>query len=193
MPMEGPAAMPAMPIRLGAGCGAKRGGGALLVIAWLALAGIAAAQTPGSGSPGLDRLLRLPDASEYSTDEKGGASRSEWRQRFSEARGALAKAEKSLEQSQAKLAAAAGEKSQWQFSPPGVPSQGNEESSSSYQLREEVRRQRGEVDRARARLRELDVQANLAGVPEEWRTSSTDARSGDAPGDGSETGPQPRR
>lgn len=153
----------------------------------------ALAQEPRSGSPGLDRLLRIPESVGYSTDEKGGATRSEWRQRFDDARGAVGSAERTLAASQTKLATVAGSKSEWQFSPPGVPSQPSEDSSSNFQLREQVRRQRGELDRARVRLRELDVQANLAGVPEEWRGPSTDARSSDAPGDGSGTGAKSQR
>lgn len=148
----------------------------------------ALAQEPRSGSPGLDRLLRIPDSVEFSSELKGGATRAEWRGRFDDARSALAKAEASLAESQAKLAEAAGEKSEWQFSPPGVPAREvNEDSSSNFPLREQVRRNRGEVERAKARLRELDVQANLAGVPEEWRGPSTEADSGDAASDDSGT------
>jgi hypothetical protein len=160
-----------------------------------ALAAIAAAPAPApaQSGPGLDRLLKIPDAVGYSTDEKGGATRAEWRQRFADARNAVGSAERALAASQSKLATAAGEKSEWQFSPPGVPSQPSEDSSSNFQLREQVRRQRGELDRARARLRELDVQANLAGVPEEWRESSTDAGSGDAVKNGSGTGATSKR
>lgn len=157
-------------------------------IACVALASPAPAQEPRAGSPGLDRLLRLPDSVEFSSELKGGATRSEWRQRFGDARASLAKAEAALAESQGKLAAAAGEKSEWQFSPPGVPSQQpSEDSSSNFSLREQVRRNRGEVDRAKARLRELNVEANLAGVPEEWRGPSTEPHSGDAAGDGSAT------
>jgi hypothetical protein len=159
----------------------------ILAIASAALP--AAAQEPRGSGPGLDRLLRLPESMEFASDEKGGATRAEWRQRFSEARTSLAAAERSLEDSQSQLASVAGSKSEWQFTPPGVPArESSEDSSSSYPLREQVRRARGEVDRAKARLRELDVQANLAGVPPEWRGASTNAASSDASGDGSETG-----
>ena len=162
--------------------------GALL--ATLLIGGIARAQ---SGGPGLDRLLKLPDANEYSTEERGGATRSEWRQRFVEAHAAVADAEKSLEASQKKLGEAAGEKSDWQLTPPGVPAQSSEDSSSSYQLREQVRRQRVELDRAKGRLRELDVKANLAGVPDDWRGPSTNPGSSDAVSDGSGTRAEPAR
>jgi hypothetical protein len=159
----------------------------------LGLPALGRAQPASGGSPGLDKLLRIPDSVGYSTDEKGGATRVEWRERFGDARLAVANAEKSLAATQAKLATAAGEKSEWQLTPPGVPSQASEDSSSNFQLREQVRRQRGELDRSRARLRELEIQANLAGVPEEWRDSSTDVGSGDVTGDGSGTGAKSSR
>ncbi len=143
---------------------------------------------PAFAQPGLDKLLKIPDSTEYSTDLRGGASRAEWRQRFHEARTAVDAAQKALSESQSKLAKVASEKSEWQFSPPGVPSQQpSEDSSSNFQLREQVRRQRGELDRARVRLRELDVQANLAGVPADWRDASTESKPGDAAKDGSGT------
>lgn len=153
--------------------------GRLLLAVGLAIPSIASAEDPKSGSPGLDRLLRLPASADYSSELKGGAGRSEWRERFAEARGAVDAAEKTLETSQKKLATVAGAKSEWQLSPPGVPAQASEDSSSSFTLREEVRRNRNERDRARARLRELEVEANLAGVPQEWRGPSTIAPSND--------------
>lgn len=158
----------------------------------LALSSIASAEDPKSASPGLDRLLRLPASADYSSELKAGAGRSEWRQRFADARDAVDTAERTLEQSQKKLATVAGAKSEWQLSPPGVPAQASEDSSSSFTLREEVRRNRNERDRARARLRELEVEANLAGVPEDWRGPSTNAPSNDAAEHESETGASPR-
>ena len=133
-------------------------------------------------SPGLDRLLKLPANTDYTAEEKGGLNRSAWRQRFADARGALADAEKKLADSQKKLADVAGAKSEWRFTPPGVPSQGDSETSASFQLREEVRRNRNERDRAQRRLRELNVEANLAGIPDDWRGPSTVAPSSDGPG-----------
>lgn len=128
--------------------------------------------------PGLDQLLKLPGSVEFSAEKKGGATRNEWRQRFHEARTSVKAAEVALKKAQDQLAEVAGSKDDWQFSPPGLPAEASTDSGSSIQLRQEVKRQRGEVDRSKARLRELDVEANLAGVPEEWRDPSTAARSG---------------
>jgi hypothetical protein len=168
----------------------RRGAARVLFAAALAQAGAARAQ---SETPSLDRLLKLPASIEYSSEEKAGATRSEWRQRFFEARQSVADAETALEQAQATLAETVGAKSEWQFAPPGLPSEVSEDSSSAFQQRQEVKRRRGEVDRAKARLRELEVEANLAGVPPEWREPSTPARSGAEPGHDSETGSAARR
>jgi hypothetical protein len=143
------------------------------------LASRAADATGDPGGPNLDQLLKLPGSVEYQTEKKGGATRSEWRQRFHEARVGVEDAEKQLKVAQDKLAEVAGAKSEWQFTPPGVPTGASEntEGTSSFQLRQDVKRRRNEVDRAKARLRELEVEANLAGIPEAWRASSTEARS----------------
>ena len=131
------------------------------------------------GGPNLDQLLKLPSSSEYSAEKRGGATRSEWRQRFQEARASLAAAEKALKKAQDDLAQVAGTKDEWQFSPPGLPASTGEDSTASFQLRQEVKRQRGELERSRVRLRDLEVEANLDGVPDDWRDPSTEARSGD--------------
>jgi hypothetical protein len=163
---------------------------ACLIVLGLMLA--AHAPRPGLAQgdpPDLDRLLKLPDSMEYSSDEKAGATRSEWRQRFYDAHAGVASAEKALEKAQSELKETVGAKSEWQLAPPGMPADASsEDSSSAFQLRQEVKRRRGEVDRTRARLRELEVEANLAGVPQEWRSPSTPAASSHATDDDSGTG-----
>ncbi len=153
---------------------------ALIVLA--AIGAPALAADPPSGDPGgpnLDQLLKLPSSVEYSTEKKGGATRSEWRQRFHDARASVKAADKALKKAQDELAEVAGSKDDWQFAPPGLPANSSEDSTSSFKLRQEVKRQRSEVERSKARLRELDVEANLGGVPEDWRDPSTEARSSD--------------
>ncbi len=152
-----------------------------LVLAVPLLGRPAWAAEPGSndpGGPGLDQLLKLPRSVEFSTEKKGGASRNEWRQRFHDARASVKSAEAALVKAQNELAEVAGSKDDWQFSPPGLPAEASTDSGSSIKLRQEVKRARGEVERSKSRLRELDVEANLAGVPDDWRDPSTEARSG---------------
>lgn len=137
------------------------------------LADAADPATVDQGGPGLDQLLKLPSSTEFSTEKKGGATRNEWRQRFHEARTSVKSAEVAVKKAQDQLAEVAGSKDEWQFTPPGLPAESNTDSTSSFQLRQELKRQRGELERSNARLRELDVEANLAGVPDDWRGPST--------------------
>jgi hypothetical protein len=122
----------------------------------------------------LDRLLKLPAGLEMDTHTRGGSSKAQWRTRYDEARRAVAEAEKALDATRAKLEDVAGESSAWKMGAPGL---GNVETSSpsegplDYQLSTEMRRNREELERAKRQLAELDVEANLAGVPEDWRGS----------------------
>lgn len=163
----------------------------LALVAVTAFAVHARAADPVSGDPGgpnLDQLLKLPSSVEYSSEKKGGATRSEWRQRFHDAREAVKSADAALKKAQDQLSETAGSKDDWQFTPPGLPAgASDQDTTTSFALRQEVKRQKSEVERSKARLRELDVEANLAGVPEDWREPSTEARSGDE----SVTGPKP--
>lgn len=162
----------------------------LFIASRLLLVSVAAllAASRASAQPELDRLLKLPESVQYSSEKKAGATRSEWRSRFAEARTSVTEGEKALEKAQAELATVAGSKSEWQFTPPGLPAQTDENSTSSFQLRQEVKRKRDEVDRARVRLKELEVEANLAGIPADWRGESTDPGSSVPSGNDLETG-----
>ena len=122
-----------------------------------------AAPTPNVS---LDQLLKLPDSMEYDVERRGGATRSEWRTRFREARGDLDKAKARKAEAQKKLEGSASESS-WRFAPPGAT--GTTEATENYKLVQEVKREEAEVQRLDKRLRDLEVEANLAGVPSEWR------------------------
>ena len=128
---------------------------------------------PPAGGPDLEHLLKLPDT-DYGFEKKGGATRSEWRARFLEARSSLEAAQAALAKAEHALASSAGESKAWTFTPPGLPAGTNVDESDDAQLRQEVKKDRAEVDRAQARLRELEVQANLAGVPDDWRGPKTE-------------------
>jgi hypothetical protein len=154
----------------------------LFLVGSVSLSAVALAADPRAADPAgpnLDQLLKLPSSTEYSAEKRGGATRSEWRHRFHEARASVVAADKALKKAQDELAQVAGTKDEWQFSPPGLPANTGEDSTASFQLRQEVKRQRSEVERSKARLRDLEVEANLDGVPEDWRDPSTEARSGD--------------
>jgi len=116
----------------------------------------------------LDKLMKLPSGLEVDVDKRGGATRSEWRARFREARAESEEARAALQKAQSKLEGAAAESdSAWRMAPPGANT--TAESTERYPLTLEVKRQRAEVERTDRRLRELEIEANLAGVPKDWR------------------------
>ena len=125
-----------------------------------------AGDAPGS-AVGLDQLLRLPDGFEADVERRGGATASEWRARFSGARSEIGEAKRKLEEVEKELGQISGSSTAWQVSAPG--STDPQTSPLSLRLRQEVRDQRAAIDEAERRLRALDVEADLAAVPEEWR------------------------
>ncbi len=126
----------------------------------------------------LDRLLRLPRSEQaiHENPRPGGATRSQWRARFSKARADLEDARVALAAAKKELEELAGDSTPWQMAVPGGLANASENSPISFRLVQEIRRQREEVEHSQRRLRDLEVESNLAGVPEEWT---------DAPGEGS--------
>jgi hypothetical protein len=124
-------------------------------------------EAPPATGVALDQLLTLPQARTYSVERKAGLTRGEWRARYDEVRSDLQKERAAYEETQAKLEDAAG--GAWSVSPiPGVE-QDTSRNPVDFQLRTQLRRHREEMDRLERKLRQLDIEANLAGVPEEWR------------------------
>ena len=115
----------------------------------------------------LERLLQLPESFDAGGERRGGASESEWRDRFLKARQDVDATRHSLDEAQKQLESLAGDTGSYQVAAPGATDPQN--SPVSFQLRQEIRRHREELGRAEKRLRALDVQANLADVPEPWR------------------------
>jgi len=136
---------------------------------------------PTSGEPGdatdatpppgvdLDALLRLPkDSPRIEDPRRGGLSRKEWEERFEIANGDVAGSRAALRKAQSELEEMAAGTDSWQLAAPGAPA-GADNSPLSYKLRQEIRQQRDELAAAEKRLEELRIEANLAGVPEEWQ------------------------
>jgi hypothetical protein len=118
---------------------------------------------------GLDALLRLPEQSpKPETESAGVGDRKEWEARFAAARTELELAREALAASQAELGELAVDGNAWQMAPPGAGAN-TENSPVSYKLRQDIRRQRGDVEQAERALTELRIEANLAGVPEDWQ------------------------
>jgi hypothetical protein len=137
-------------------------------------AGEAAAPQPAPAEPAppvaYDALFRLPNDSHSQPAQGGGAAvdRKRWEDRFTAVRGELDGARAKLAKAQADLEALAGKSDSWQMAAPGAQPT-SENSPVSYKLRQEIRQYREDVGRAERRLRELEVEASLAGVPAEWR------------------------
>jgi hypothetical protein len=127
----------------------------------------APAEQPPATAVALDQLLTLPSDRTYSVEKKGGLTRGEWRARYGEVRGELQKERAAYEETQVKLEDAAG--GQWSVNPIPGAEQDTSRNPVDFQLRTQLRRHREEIDRLERKLRQLDIEANLAGVPEEWR------------------------
>lgn len=126
----------------------------------------APAPAPKPSAPlDLDRLLRPPGvapATPAAEPNLGGRDRAEWREEFEKANAEVADLESKVEVSQQRLRAnTAGD---WNYSPAG----GEASDPEVLKLRAQLRRDRQSLEAARQRLRDLRVEASLAGVPEAW-------------------------
>jgi len=116
----------------------------------------------------LDELLTLPSALPVESSQRGGLTRGEWSGRFAEAEAELETARADLDESLERLSELVGKTSNWKVGAPGVQAGPNDNSPVNYGLRQEIKQNREDVVRAERKLRELSVEANLAGVPENW-------------------------
>ncbi len=164
----------------------------VLVLVLGASGGVGLAEEPtASGAPviGLDKLMKLPDSySAPALERRGkGLSAEQWRDRFAAADRDVIRAEKDLRNAQAALEKLAGSTSSWQMSAPGMLGGGTagadgETGPVSFRLREAVRARKVVVEEAKRARRELVVEANLASVPDDWRSpiEETEAPAGGA-------------
>jgi len=143
----------------------------LIVPAAGALAAGGDAEAPPK-SVTLDQLLTLPSALPVEPTEYGGLSRGEWSSRFAKAQADVAAAKADLQKSLDKLSDLAGKTSNWKVAAPGVQAKADDNSPVNYGLKQEIRRKREEVERTERKLIDLQVEANLAGVPEDWYKKS---------------------
>lgn len=148
-----------------------------------ALAGpgpLASAQEPEASAPDvpLEKLFQLPESIAKTTapePRRGGRTRAEWRTRFDEARADVEGARREVEDSRKELEEVAPDQA-WSMTAPGLPVKSSaSETSIDFRLRQQIRRQRDELERAEHRLQELSVEANLAGVPDDWRGPDAEA------------------
>ncbi len=112
----------------------------------------------------LDRLLRVPPPSVESSALRGGKDRERWQQEFATVRAEITELEVDIRKAQEELRASSGD--DWQFSPTGG---GPTQDPEVLKLSSSLRRDRQSLRAARQRLRELEVEASLAEVPDSWR------------------------
>lgn len=185
-PPPGSATLPGMGWFQGmSGLRRRRGASGPWLLAGVLLAGIQAlAQEDPAGSAGavtadvapapnigLDRLLQLPDSyatGSQTTGQTGvtGATASQWRSRFSEADERIEDSKRQLLEAQRLLESNASSSSQWNLSAPGVQADASQDSSTGLPLRTRIRRLRQQLEQAEHDKRALEVEADLAGVPE---------------------------
>ncbi len=115
----------------------------------------------------LERLLQLPDGFGSGPQTRGGGTARKWRTRFQRVREDLAVARAELAEVERQLDSAAESSSAWQVSAPGSDSP--ETSPLSFRLRQQVKDQRSQIEASQRRLRALQVEADLAQVPSDWR------------------------
>jgi len=153
---------------------ACRRGHWIAILALLALPGAAQgeerAQDASPPAVPLDALMRLPKdaAPPAPVETRGAPSRAEWEARFAQVRSEIEQSRAALAASQAELGELASDSDAWQMAAPGA-SANTENSPLSFKLRQDIRRQREELEKAERALTELRIEANLAGVPEEWQ------------------------
>ena len=131
------------------------------------------AQDPGGALPSLDSLLRPRDHFDVpnapaSGEERGGRDEEAWRLSFSQLHGEVAQLEARVDALQEQIRTAAG--GEWNYSP--VPG-GESTDPELLKLRTKLRRDRKSLETAEERLRDLDVEASLSGVPDDWRGASS--------------------
>jgi hypothetical protein len=133
---------------------------------------------PKGTSPGLDALLHLP--TNFVSEEPravAGAGESVWRRRFEKADQELSEARSALAATKSELegVAVSGGSSQWSIAAPGGGGGGDTPSATSplsFRLRQQLRVNREQVTAAERARRELQIEADLAGVPQRWRSDS---------------------
>ncbi len=150
----------------------------VLGLCWLVAVPVAAAadgevEVPPAPDVSLDQLLTLPAALPVESGERAGVTRAEWNSRFAQAQVELDTAKSSLDESLNRLAEMAAQSGNWKVAAPGGQAAPDDNSPINYGLKQEIRRKREELERAERKLRDLAVEANLAGVPEHWYTAST--------------------
>lgn len=131
---------------------------------------------------GLGQLLHLPKSYQSTTSEPGPrGTADEWRARYAAADQDIAEARAKLKRLHGQLEKHAEEASSWNVAAPGLGVANPEDVPMNFTLSQQIRVQKERVEQVRRKRRMLDVEADLAGVPDDWRTDPSSARRAGAP------------
>ena len=127
--------------------------------------------SPLDPSVELDQLLKLPSSMDFEQQERNGVTAEAWKARFRESSAEIRAAQAKIEKTMEELDGMSGQagSGQWQMAPPGASSN-TDVTPLSFRLREQLREQRVELEAVESKYRDLEIQADLAGVPDSWRT-----------------------
>jgi hypothetical protein len=123
------------------------------------------ARPDSSAGPELDRLLRPRSDRPSAPAEgvRGGRDKDAWREQFEALDAEIQVLEARIAAKQEKLREAS--QGGYQFAPPGAGAPTDPE---VLRLRTEIKRDRTSLEASQRRLRELEIEASLAGVPRDW-------------------------
>lgn len=127
--------------------------------------------SPLDTSVELDQLLKLPSSMDFEQQERNGITADAWKARFRESSAEIQAAQAKIGKTMEELDGMSGQagSGQWQMAPPGASSN-TDVTPLSFRLREQLREQRVELEAVESKYRDLEIQADLAGVPDSWRT-----------------------
>ncbi|MAJ61204.1 MAG: hypothetical protein CBC48_15300 [bacterium TMED88] len=127
--------------------------------------------SPLDASVELDQLLRLPSSMDFEQQERNGITAEAWKARFRESSAEIRAAQADIAKTKEELDGMSGQagSGQWQMAPPGASSN-TDVTPLSFRLREQLREQRVALEAVETKYRDLEIQADLAGVPDSWRT-----------------------
>ncbi|MCH2184294.1 hypothetical protein MK280_00315 [Myxococcota bacterium] len=127
--------------------------------------------SPLDPSVELDQLLKLPSSMDFEQQERNGVTAEAWKARFRESSAEIQAAQAKISKTMEELDGISGQAGagQWQMAPPGASSN-TDVTPLSFRLREQLREQRVALEAVESKYRDLVIQADLAGVPDSWRT-----------------------
>ena len=149
-----------------------------ILVLWIVGALSAPAQAePGAAESqptvGLGQLLHLPKGYDAKAKQQGPrGTADEWRARYAAADRDIGESQAELQRLQGQLEQQAGKTTSWNLSAPGMSASSPDDVPMNFSLSQQIRIQKEKIEEQRRKRKMLDVEADLAGVPDDWRTDS---------------------